>query len=158
MPLFRTTGPKGITPELLFQQQPEEKGHAANSAGPQQAQAFQLQMALRKKGIVSSPCFVRIVLLPVLSFSGAVATEPISLIPYGFLAFFAQCGFRSAPGSNCTLHQFRSGIIQEIRSYSHYAFLWSKLFGVLSTFYWFMSLNPWWPFKGSSCSTISHVG
>lgn len=49
--------------------------------------------------------------------------------------FFAQRGIRSAPGSNCTSHQFRSGNIQEIRSYSHYAFLWSKLFGVWSTFY-----------------------
>lgn len=39
-PLLGSTGSKGITPNLLFQQQSEEKSHTANSAGPQQAQAF----------------------------------------------------------------------------------------------------------------------
>lgn len=40
IPLLGSTGPKGITPNLFFWQQSEEKSHTANSAGPQQAQAF----------------------------------------------------------------------------------------------------------------------
>lgn len=88
MALFRSMGPKGIQSNLFIWWQSEEKGHTAMSAGPQQAQALLLQMALKKKGIVYSPHFVQTVLLPMFSFSQTVATKSFFFIPCGFLALF----------------------------------------------------------------------
>lgn len=111
IPLLGSTGPKGITPNLLFWQQSEEKSHTANSAGPQQAQAFHLQLVVRKKKQslllalyrpCCSPCCPSAEQWPHFLYSPW----------FSWVVFFSMWYQRSAPGSNCTLRQLNLAIFR----------------------------------------------
>lgn len=135
MALFRSMGPKGIQSNLFIWWQSEEKGHTAMSAGPQQAQALLLQMALKKKRdcLFSSLCTD--CTAPHVFLQSNCGHKVLFLYSPWFPCPFSQCDIRTVLRSNFTLYQFRSDNIQEVWSYSHNAILWSNVFNIWSTLF-----------------------
>lgn len=97
MVLLRSAGPQGIIPNLLFWWQSKERAVQPTRQDPSKLGAFQLQMALRKKGsfllalyrLCCSPCLPSVQLWPQI---------PFSPFPVVFLAFLLNVVLEHSQG------------------------------------------------------------